>query len=119
MLVTNGTFVGYSHIRQYSNTTKDSTNYQGTIKQPVPNSNMDNQKKPNRKSWNTFMNALQSAVMYESGKLKTPLGPWIRTYKKWKAYYNNTRNIVYVYENHWYKHQVLQATRNLLKFSRE
>eukprot|EP00957_Ditylum_brightwellii_P211684 15366464-Ditylum_brightwellii.AAC.1 len=57
--------------------------------------------------------------MYESGKLKTPLGPLIQTYKKWKAYYNDMSNVVYVYDNHWYKHPVLQAARSSLEFSRE
>eukprot|EP00957_Ditylum_brightwellii_P136704 10424783-Ditylum_brightwellii.AAC.1 len=77
------------------------------------------QQKPNKQLRVKFTKALLATVMYESGKLKQPLGPWVKTHKKWKAYFDEKNKMVYVYGNNWYKHSILQYKRSILEFLRE
>eukprot|EP00957_Ditylum_brightwellii_P055361 4195669-Ditylum_brightwellii.AAC.1 len=77
------------------------------------------QHKSNKLLWVKFTKTLLATVMYESGKLKQPLGPWVKAYKKWKADFDEKNKMVYIYDNNWYKHPIMRYTRNILEFSRE
>eukprot|EP00957_Ditylum_brightwellii_P152784 11630037-Ditylum_brightwellii.AAC.1 len=57
------------------------------------------QRKPNKQAWVKVTKTLLATVMYESGKLKQPLGVWLKTYKKWTAYFDKKKQIVYAYDN--------------------